>query len=147
MEATKGLLEIELVLVAVSDTVEALVRRASASPATRALGVVDAAGVLVGVVSVDVLVAAVVGRVAPGALLAEVRDVDGMEAFDRYVEARTAGDLMAPPAALPADATIAEAFHLMRDHHSPGAYVVDAAGRPIAYADGLGLAAAVTGTG
>jgi CBS domain-containing protein len=54
---------------------------------------------------------------------------------------------MRPPAALPETATMAEAFRLMHERQLSGVYVVDAAGRPIAYVDGLELAAAVVGPG
>ena len=67
--------------------------------------------------------------------------------FDRFVEATVAGDLMRPPAALAGTATMGEAFRLMHERHLSGLYVVDAAGRPVAYVDGLELAAAVVGPG
>jgi CBS domain-containing protein len=89
------------------------------------------------------LVAAVVGRLAPGALLPGIHDIDGMGEYGRYVEAKVAGDLMRPPATLPHSATLAEAFRLMHLRHLSGVYVVDAAGRPVAYLDGLELAGVV----
>jgi CBS domain-containing protein len=89
----------------------------------------------------------VVGRLAPGALLTQIRDADGVGQYGRYVEATVAADLMRPPAALQESATLAEAFHLMHLRHLSGVYVVDAAGRPIGYLDGLELAAAVVGPG
>ncbi len=142
--AAEGLLAIEPVLVAADDHLDVVIRRAGASPSTRVLGVVDGAGVLIGVVTSHDLVAAVVGRLAPGALLTEIRDVDGVQEFDRYVEATVAGDLMRPVAALSPAATMAEAFRLMHVRGLSGAYVVDPDGRPIGYVDGLELAAAVT---
>jgi CBS domain-containing protein len=63
------------------------------------------------------------------------------------VEATIAGDLMQPPAALPESATLAEAFHLMHQRQVSGVYVVDAAGRPTGYLDGLELAAVVLAPG
>ena len=132
---------------AADDHLDAVIRRAGSSPATRVLGVVDASGVLIGVVTSHDLVAAVVGRLAPGALLARIHDVDGMGEYGRYVEAKVAGDLMRPPAALQQTATLAEAFHLMHLRDLSGVYVVDAEGRPVAYLDGLELAAAVVTAG
>jgi CBS domain-containing protein len=88
-------------------------------------------------------VAAVVGRLAPGALLTQIHDVDGVGEYARYVEATVAGDLMRPPAAVPETATLAEAFHLMYLRDLSAVYVVDEAGRPAGYIDGLELAAAV----
>lgn len=145
--AAEGLLAIEPVLVAPGDHLDAVIRRAGASPSTRVLGVVDPAGVLIGVVTSHDLVAAVVGRLAPGALLTEIRDAEGVEEFGRFVEAKDAGDLMRAPAALPETATLSEAFHLMHQRHLSGIYVVDATGRPTGYIDGLELAAAVVTPG
>lgn len=145
--AAERLLAIEPVLIRADDHLDAVIRRAGASPATRVLGVVDSSGVLIGIVTSHDLVAAVVGRLAPGALLTEIRDVDGVDAYARFVEATVAGDLMQPPAALPELATMAEAFHLMHQRHVSGVYVVDAAGRPTGYIDGLELAAAIVATG
>lgn len=143
----EGLLAIMPVLVMADDHLDAVIRRAGASPSTRVLGVVDSSGVLIGIVTSHDLVAAVVGRLAPGALLTEIRDVDGVDAYARSVEATVAGDLMQPPAALPESATMAEAFHLMHQRHVSGVYVVDSAGRPTGYLDGLELAAAVAAGG
>lgn len=145
--AAERLLAIEPVLIAPHDHLDVVIRRAGAAPATRVLGVVDAAGVLVGVVSSHDLVASIVGRLAPGSLLTEVRDAEGVGEFERFVEATVVADLMRPPAALPETATMAEAFRLMHERQLSGVYVVDAAGRPIAYVDGLELAAAVVGPG
>jgi len=147
ISAAGDLLAIAPVLVAADDDLDTVIRRAAASPSTRVLGVVDPAGVLVGVVTPHDLVAAVVGRLAPGTLLTQIHDVDGVGEYGRYVEARVAGDLMRPPAALPESATLGEAFDLMYLRDLSGAYVIDAAGRPTAYIDGLELAAAITAAG
>ena len=48
--AAEGLLAIEPVLVGADDPLDSVIRRAASSPSTRVLGVVDGAGVLVGVV-------------------------------------------------------------------------------------------------
>jgi CBS domain-containing protein len=141
--AAEGLLAIEPVLVAADDHLDAVILRAGASPSTHVLGVVDPAGVLIGVVTSHDLVAAVVGRLAPGALLTQIHDADGVEEYARYVEATVAADLMRPPVALPETATLAEAFHLMYLRHLSGVYVVDSAGRPIGYLDGMELAVVV----
>ena len=147
VSAAVGLLAIEPVLVAPDDPLAAVIRRAGASPSTRVLGVVDAAHVLIGVVTSHDLVAAVAGRLAPGALLTRIHDADGMGEYARYVEATVAVDLMQPPAALPESATLAEAFHLMHRRGLSGVYVVDATGHPTGYLDGLQLAAAAAAAG
>jgi len=143
----EGLLAIEPVLVGPDEQLDAVIRRAGAAPATRDLGVVDRDGILVGVVTAHDLVASVVGRLAPSAMLAEIHDADGMEEYGRSVEARVARDLMRPPAALPETATLAEAFHLMYLRDLSGVYVVDEAGRPTGYIDGLELAAGIVSAG
>jgi CBS domain-containing protein len=145
VSAAVGLLAIEPVLVGPDEHLDAVIRRAGASPSTRVVGVVDPDGVLIGVVTSHDLVAAVAGRLAPGALLTEIHDADGMEEYARYVEAAVAGDLMQLPGALPETATLADAFHLMHRRRLSGVYVVDSAGRPTGYLDGLELAAAAAG--
>ena len=141
------LLAIEPVLVGTEDLLEDVIRRAGASPSTRVLGVVDMAGVLVGVVTALDLVAAIVGRLLPGTLLTEIHDAEGMQEYGRSVEARVAGDLMRPPAALRETATLAEAFQLLHSRGLSGVYVVDATGRPTGYLDALELGAAVVADG
>lgn len=147
LSTAEGSLGIEPVLVAPGDPLDIVIARAGASPSTRVLGVVDAAGVLIGVVSSRDLVATIVGRLAPGALLADVHDVDGMAQYDRYVEARVAADLMREPAVLQSTATLGEAFRLMQERDLSGVYLVDRDGRPVGYVDGLELAAAIIAAG
>src|SRR5512139_2640869 len=72
ISAAGDLLAIAPVLVAAGDDLDSVIRRAAASPSTRVLGVVDPSGVLIGVVTPHDLVAAVVGRLAPGALLTQI---------------------------------------------------------------------------
>jgi CBS domain-containing protein len=143
ISAAGDLLAIAPVLVAAGDPLESVIRRAAASPSTRVLGVVDPAGVLIGVLTPHDLVASLIGRMAPGALLTQIHDADGVGEYGRYVEAEVAGDLMRAPAALPETATLGDAFNLMYLRDLSGAYVVDDAGRPTAYLDGLELAAAI----
>lgn len=147
ISAAGDLLAIAPVLVVAGDDLESVIRRAAAAPSTRVLGVVDPAGVLIGVLTPHDLVAAVVGRMAPGALLTQIHDADGVGEYGRYVEAETAGDLMRAPAALPETATLGDAFNLMYLRDLSGAYVVDDAGHPTAYLDGLELAAAIVAAG
>ena len=147
ISAAGDLLAIDPVLVAADDDLDSVIRRAAASPSTRVLGVVDVAGVLVGVVTPHDLVATLVGRMAPAALLTQIYSADGVGEYGRYVEAAVAGDLMRAPAALPETATLGDAFNLMYLRDLSGAYVVDEAGRPTAYLDGLELAAAIVAAG
>jgi len=134
------LLAIEPLLANVDDDLLATLRRASAQPATRLIGVVDGQGRIVGVLPIVGVAEAVVARVAPEALLAGINDVADVARFGHQVEARTVGDVMVPPATIAPQATIGEAFQVMHTRRLSGLYVVDAEGRPAGYLDLLELA-------
>ena len=142
VSAVEGLLRIEPLLARPEDDVLDALRRVGARPATRNVGVVDASGRLVGIVPIVRLAEAVIARVMPEALMADITDVAGVARFSHTVESRTVGEAMLPPAAVRADATIAEAFRIMHARHLSGVYVVDEAGRPTGYLDLLELALA-----
>ncbi|HXG39353.1 MAG TPA: CBS domain-containing protein [Candidatus Limnocylindrales bacterium] len=142
VSAVEGLLRIEPLLARPEDDVLDALRRVGARPATRNVGVVDALGRLVGIVPIVRLAEAVIARVMPEALMADITDVAGVARFSHTVESRTVGEAMLPPAAVRADATIAEAFRIMHARHLSGVYVVDEAGRPTGYLDLLELALA-----
>ena len=72
IRAAEGLLAIKPVLVGADDPLDSVIQRAASAPSTRVLGVVDGDGILVGVVIPHDLVAAVVGRLTPGALLTQM---------------------------------------------------------------------------
>jgi len=117
-------------------------RRSSAQPATRLIGVVDEAGRLVGVLPILRLAEAVVARVVPESLLADISGVADVARFGHAVEARTVADAMLEPASIRPDATIGEAFRAMHQRRLSGLYVVDPDGRPIGYLDLIELAIA-----
>jgi CBS domain-containing protein len=93
----------------------------------------------VGVLSTVRLAEAVIVRVSPESLLAEISDLSGVARFGHTVSARTVGAVMLPPATIAETATIDEAFRRMHARHLSGLYVVDAAGRPTGYLDLLEL--------
>ncbi len=141
VEATERLLAIPPLLVAPGDDVIDVLHRAAAQPQTRVIGVVDVpSGRLVGVIPVLRLVEAVVARVAPELAMAELADAEDVARFGHDVETRTAADAMLPPATVPRQATLEDAYRQMEARDLPGLYVVDEVGRPVGYLDVLELA-------
>jgi CBS domain-containing protein len=134
-----ALLPIEPLLVAPDADPLEVMHRIALQPQTRLLGVVDAGGRLIGVLPALRLAEAVVVRVAPETLLADIVDLEDAASFGHVVEARTVGDVMLPPATIRPDATADEAFRLMHGRHLSGLYVVDPDGRPVGYLDLLEL--------
>ena len=138
--ACQSLLAIEPLIVHRDVDLLAVMRRAVDHPETRLIGVVDDAGILVGVLPVLRVAESVIGRVVPEALLSDIDDVDDVARFGHAIEARTAGDAMIDRAVTRPDATIDQAFRVMHARHLSGLYVVDADGRPTGYLDLLELA-------
>jgi CBS domain-containing protein len=112
---------------------------AAAQPQTRLIGVVDPHGVLIGVVPLLRLAEAVIARVSPETLLADIVDLADAARFGHVVESRTIADVMVRIATVRPTATADEAFRLMHERHLSGLYVVDDAGRPTGYLDLLEL--------
>lgn len=139
VSACVDLLPIDPVLVSDDADPLTVVRQAAAHPATRLLGVVDAHGVLVGVLPILRLAETVVARVSPETLLAGLADLDEAARFGSEVAARRVSDVMLPPASVSAGQSIDEAFRRMHARHLSGLYVVDDAGRPTGYLDLLEL--------
>jgi hypothetical protein len=129
------LLPIEPLLVDQDVDPLSIVRDAAAQPETRLIGVVDASGVLVGVLPTLRLAETVVARVSPETLLAGLADLDEAARFGHEVGARRVSDVMLPPASVKGSATVDEAFRLMHERHLSGLYVVDDDGRPTDYLD------------
>lgn len=121
-----------------SDPLEVM-HRAAAQPQTRLLGVVDPDGVLIGVVPLLRLAEAVIARISPETLLADIVDLADAARFGHVVESRTIGDVMVPAAIIRSTATADEAFRQMHERHMSGLYVVDVHGRPTGYLDLLEL--------
>ena len=134
-----ALLSIEPLLVDRTDEPVAVMHRVVQQPQTRLLGVVDAGGVLIGVLSIVRLAEAVIVHVSPETLLADIGDLSEAADFGDIAAARTVEDVMLPPAVIRPDATLDEAFRQMHARHLSGLYVVDAAGRPTGYLDLLEL--------
>jgi hypothetical protein len=136
----QGLLEIEPLLVARDDNLLTVMRRSAAQPETGLVGVVDEAGVLVGVLPALRIVESVIARVVPESLLGNIGHMADVAEFGQFLEARTAGEAMLEPATIRPESTIAEAFARMHSRHISGLYVVDGGGQPTGYLDLLELA-------
>jgi CBS domain-containing protein len=134
-----ALLPIEPLLVHRADDPVTVMRLATEQPQTRLLGVVDDAGVLVGVLSAVRLAEAVIASVSPETLLADIADADDAARFGHAIAARSIGDVMLPPATVTPTATVDDAFRTMHRRHLTGVYVIDEAGRPTGYLDLLEL--------
>ena len=135
VSACAALLPIEPLLVEQDADPLSIVRAAAAQPETRLIGVVDPAGVLVGVLPTLRLAETVVARVSPETLLAGLADLDEAERFGHEVGARRVSDVMLPPATIKGTETVDDAFRLMHARHLSGIYVVDDDGRPTGYLD------------
>jgi CBS domain-containing protein len=140
VSACVGRLSIDPLLVHPGDDVFEVLRRASEQPQTRVLGVVDDDGRLVGILPILRLAEAVIGRLTPELLMADLTDLDEVARFGQAIETRTAADAMLAPASVTPTSSISEAFRLMHDGRLSGVYVVDAARRPTGYVDLLELA-------
>ena len=135
VEACASLLDVGSLLVAQDDDPITFVRRAAAQPQTRLIGVVDPAGILVGIVPTLRLAETVVARVSPETLLAGTADLDEATRFGTEVGARRVADIMLPPATVRPTDTVDSAFRLMHRRHLSGAYVIDERGKPVGYLD------------
>jgi CBS domain-containing protein len=140
VEACQASLNIEPLLVAATADAVEIMRRASAQPETRLIGVIDDEGKIVGVIPILRLAESVIARVFPEAFLADTADVASAARFTHSIEDRTARDVMLEPAVIAPEATIGEAFRMMHQRRLSGLYVVGHEGRPTGYLDLLELA-------
>ena len=133
--ACQGLLAIEPLLVqADMDLLDAM-RRSAVQPSTRLIGILDRDGRLAGVLPVSRLADTVVAHAVPESFLGDLSGIAGVAEFGHAVEAKVVGDVMLPPAAISAQATIGDAFREMHHRSLSGLYVVDGDGRPTGYLD------------
>jgi hypothetical protein len=139
VSACMTLLPIEPLLVEQDADPLSIVRTATSRPETRIIGVVDTAGVLVGIVPTLRLAEVVVARVSPETLLAGLADLAEAARFGYEVGARTVSEIMLPPASIKGTASVDDAFRLMHARHLSGLYVVDDDGKPTGYLDLLEL--------
>ena len=103
------------------------------------IGVVDSSGVLAGIIPVPLVIQDLLFDVMPEELLSDLLEPGRAASLTRELHARTAGELMHPPIAVPADATLREAVHILHHAELQGAPVVDEAGRVTGYLDLLDI--------
>lgn len=100
------------------------------------IAVVNGAGVLVGVIPVDVVVQHLLVHLMPAEFLKDVMEPERAAELAKEQHARTAGDLMDPPVSIVEEETVREAFHVLHQAGLQGVPVVDENQRVTGY---LGL--------
>ena len=126
-------------LVRESDGLREVAEALSVQGRVHTVAVVDAAGTLVGIIPLQLLVDELFLQVAPEEFLTDILDSERMEEYGRLVRAHSAAELMQTPVFVTVDDTIGDAFALMHDHELEGLPVVDQDLRPIGYLDRLEL--------
>ena len=126
-------------IVAEGDDLREVAEALSIHRRVHAAAVVNAAGTLVGIIPLRLLLDELFLQVAPEEFLTEILDRERMEQYGRMVRARTAGELMEPPVYVTVEDTIGDAFGRMHDHDLEGLPVVDTELRPVGYLDRLEL--------
>lgn len=97
------------------------------------VGVVDEAGILVGIIPVDLVIQDLLFDVMPEELLTDLLEPDRAANLIRELHARTAGELMQPPVSVFSGATLRDAAHTLHQAELQGAPVVDETGRVTGY--------------
>ena len=100
VSASQHRLAIEMLLAGTDDDLLAVMRRSAEQPETRVIGVVDASGLLTGVLPVVRLAEAVIARVTPEALLTDISDMVDVTRFGQAIGARVVREVMVEPAAV-----------------------------------------------
>lgn len=135
------MLAIEPLIVLTTDDLLTVMRRSTAQPETRLIGVVHPeTGILVGVLPILRVAEGVIARVVPESLMTDLDDIEKIGEFGHQVSERLAGEAMQEPATVVPESTLTEAFRVMHQRRLSGLYVIDAMGRPTGYLDMLELA-------
>ncbi len=92
---------------------------------THTAAVVDKEGRLVGVIPIRLLLAELYLHVAPEEFLVGMRAFKNIEEFGKISRARTAKELMEPPACVTMEDSVREAFIQMHEHKLDSLAVVD----------------------
>lgn len=121
-------------LVVSKDTpVRALLHVIDGNRDCQTIAVVDAAGILVGILPVDTVLEDLLLRALPEEFLSDVRDMERVAELMKEQQARSAGDLMHPPVSVEAESTVREAFHAIHRAGVKGLPVVDEHGHVSGY--------------
>ena len=127
------LMAVEPILAGPEEPLLAVVRKVVDRPACRIVCVVDAGGVLLGLLPVADLAFAAFVHVMPEVFLKHANDLARGGEFAALSHARTAGDVMRPPLALRPGDRLEEAFGRLLGTGLEGLPIVDAAGRVTGY--------------
>ncbi|MDP9372151.1 MAG: CBS domain-containing protein [Chloroflexota bacterium] len=127
------LMAVEPTLAGPEESLLVVARRVVDRPACRIVCVVDAGGVLLGLLPVADLAFAALVHVMPEIFLRHVNDLPHSAEFATLAHGRTAGDVMRPPLVLRADDRLEEAFGRLLRAGLEGLPIVDDAGRVTGY--------------
>jgi CBS domain-containing protein len=133
------LLTAEPVVVAATDSLEAIANRAAANPNCRVISVVNDEDRLVGLVPVRMLVNDIFLKIVPEEFLGEIADLDAALEYAQHIAARTAADVMLDPISVRPHQTVRTAFELMHHNRMNGLPIVDDESHVIGYLDMLEL--------
>lgn len=126
---------IEPTAVLAGESILAIPEKVAARPACRTLAVVDQDGTLVGVLPVTLLMDDILLLVMPEVFLRDNLEAEEMVQLARESEARTARDLMQPPAYAKMENSVRDALAAMHRHRLTGLPIVDDSLRVIGYLD------------
>jgi CBS-domain-containing membrane protein len=113
----------------------AVVESLCAEPGIHTAAVVDAAGRLVGIISMRLLLDEMFLALAPEEFLVEMREMTDVEEFGRISRAETARELMEAAVYVTMGDTVREAFIRMHESKLEGLPVVDEAMKVVGYLD------------
>ena len=133
------MLRMEPVVVEAEDSLRTVAERAVENTGCRVLAVVDADRRLVGVIPVRVLVNDIFLKIVPEEFLGEILDLEGALKYAEHVGARTAGDIMLPPASVRRADSVRDAFERMHEAKLNGLPITDEGIRVVGYVDQLEL--------
>jgi len=121
------------ITVSLQTPVSALLHAIDGNRDCQTIAVVDAAGILAGIIPVDTVLEDLLLRALPEEFLSDVRDMERVAELMKEQQAKTAGDLMRPSASVEAGATVREAFHAIHRAGVRGLPVVDEHGHVSGY--------------
>lgn len=137
-EADK-LLTMDPIVVRDTDDLQHVAEEAAAHPGARIISVVDAAGQLVGVIPVRVLVNSIFMKIVPEEFLGEITDYEKTLTYAKHMGAKTARDIMLKPVSVHVGDTCRDAFELMHRSKLNGLPITDDANKVVGYVDQLEL--------
>jgi CBS domain-containing protein len=132
-------LRMEPVVVHADDSLREVAQKAVENTGCRVIAVVDDGNLLLGVIPVRVLVNDIFLKIVPEEFLGEIQDLEGALKYAEHLRARTARDVMLPPASVHHDETVRDAFERMHAAKLNGLPITDDGGRVAGYVDQLEL--------